>query len=57
MYTALAMVLGTRWGAGKSIVCQWCGERDQLTPEVGAEDAKINVCRDYLVGMGDVAST
>ena len=39
--TALAVVLGTRWGAGGSIVCRWCGERDRVTSEAGCGDATI----------------
>ena len=49
MHTALAMVLGTRWGTGGSMVCRFGGERDRFSPEVGADDAKINACSDYLV--------
>ena len=42
MHTALAMVLGTRWGAGGSMVCRCGGERDRFPLKVGAEDATIN---------------
>lgn len=42
MHTALAMVLGTRWGAGGSMVCRCGGERDRFSLKVGAEDATIN---------------